>query len=146
MRALKMIDLPPVWLAAFLAASWTMARVWPMPGLRATGLAIAAFGLVLVIAAVLQLRLAHTTVMPRGTAKVLVTRGLFARVRNPIYLGDALILAGMSLYWGALAGLLLVAVFVVVINRRFIAPEEGALRAKFGQAFDDYCAGTRRWL
>lgn len=146
MRFLRMIDLPPVWLAAFLACSWTMARLWPMPGLRATGLAIAAFGLVLVVVAVLQMRVAQTTVMPRGAAQVLVTRGLFARVRNPIYLGDALILAGLSLYWGALAGLLLVAVFVVLINRRFIGPEEVALRGKFGQSFEDYCARTRRWL
>ncbi len=146
MHILRKIDLPPVWLVAFLAATWTIGKLWPMPGLRATGLAIAGFGLALILVAALQMWRARTTLIPRGQPNTLVSRGVFAMTRNPIYLGDALILVGMSLYWGALPGLVLALLFVLLISRRFIAGEEAALRQKFGQAFDDYCTRTRRWL
>ncbi|MCU7915721.1 MAG: hypothetical protein KZQ65_07395, partial [Candidatus Thiodiazotropha sp. (ex Gloverina cf. vestifex)] len=37
-------------------------------------------------------------------------------------------------------------VFVLVINRYNIVPEEQYLERRFGKAFSDYCAKTRRWL
>jgi len=36
--------------------------------------------------------------------------------------------------------------FVCYINRFQIAPEESALREKFGDAYAVYCARVRRWL
>ena len=146
MRLLTSIDYPPVWLAGFLGLSWAVGRLVPLPGLPVTGLIMTGIGLLLMVLAVAQMLLARTTFIPRREPGALVSRGIFALTRNPIYLGDALVLAGLSLYWQALAALPLVALFVWVINRRFIAGEETALRKKFGPAYDRYLSGTRRWL
>lgn len=146
MNLVRKIDVPPAWLVVFLVLSWSIGKVWPMPRLTATGLAMLGLGVVLVLAAAIQMWRERTTFIPRGQPRALVSSGIFAMSRNPIYLGDALILAGLSLYWGALPGLVLVAAFVALINRRFITGEETVLRRTFGQAFDDYCQRTRRWL
>jgi protein-S-isoprenylcysteine O-methyltransferase Ste14 len=104
-----------------------------------------AAGLVIFISALLQFRRHATTVMPRETPAAMIDSGIYRLSRNPIYLADALFLAGAALWWDA-ASLLLVPLFVLVITRRFILGEEAGLRAVFGAAFDRYAARTRRWL
>lgn len=146
MRLFRAIDYPPVWLAGFLAVSWAVGRVFPLPGLPVTGLVLAGVGLALMLAAAGQMVLARTTFVPRRVPGAMVSRGLFAMTRNPIYLGDALILAGMSLFWNGLLALPLVAVFAHVIRKRFIEGEETVLRQRFGPDFDAYCARVRRWI
>jgi protein-S-isoprenylcysteine O-methyltransferase Ste14 len=98
------------------------------------------------MAAVVQMYRAKTTIIPRHDASQLVTGGVFSLSRNPIYLGDALVLAGFALYWGAWPSLVLVPVFMWLISWRFIEGEEAKLRHAFGQAFHAYEKETRRWL
>jgi len=76
----------------------------------------------------------------------LVQSGIFSRTRNPIYLGDLLILAGITLYLDAVLALVLVPVLARVLERRFILPEEDRLRRKFRADFARYCQKTRRWI
>jgi hypothetical protein len=57
-----------------------------------------------------QMTLARTTVIPRRNPSALVTGGLFAWSRNPIYLADAIILTGAILWLDAVLALPLVAV------------------------------------
>ena len=92
------------------------------------------------------MRKRRTTIIPHRDADVLVTSGIFKRSRNPIYLGDALILLGLILRWDAPLALPLAPVFVWVIERRFIIPEENRLRSKFRQEFYRYTQKTRRWV
>jgi len=149
---MKWIDIPPVWLAAAIGLVWFMATydrlklsfgpVWPD---LAAGLLIGG-GLVLMILAVIEMRKWRTTVIPHREAGHLVTSGIFKRSRNPIYLGDALILAGVILRLDVPLALPLVPVFVWLIERRFIIPEEDRLRRKFRQAFHRYTQTTRRWI
>ena len=105
-------------------------------------------GISVMLAAAIQFRRARTTVDPRSpeAASALVTGGVFRFSRNPMYLGMALLLLGWGLFLGNLPGLLLVAGFVIWINRFQIAPEERALAARFGPAFARYCGETRRWI
>ena len=42
--------------------------------------------------------------------------------------------------------LIVVALFVVYMNRFQIKPEEQALESRFGHAFLEYKASVRRWL
>jgi protein-S-isoprenylcysteine O-methyltransferase Ste14 len=65
-----------------------------------------------------------TTIIPRRNPSALVTGGLFAWSRNPIYLADALILLGAILWLDAVLALPLVAGFVWLIQTRFIRDEE----------------------
>lgn len=125
------------------------ARYLPMidagqPG-RIAGTVLIVGGLFIFTAALLQFRRHRTTVMPRETPVAMIDSGIYRLSRNPIYLADALFLAGAALWWDA-ASLLLVPLFVMIITRRFILGEESGLRAVFGAAFDRYAAQTRRWL
>ena len=95
---------------------------------------------------VAQMLLARTTFIPRRDPTALVTRGVFALSRNPIYLADAMVLTGASLYWGALLALPLVPLFMVLITQRYIKDEEARLQAGFGPQFQAWAARVPRWF
>jgi len=148
-RLLRQWESPPTWLLLFLCLAALQARFLPLidagPIGRLAGTGLIVCGAVLFIAALLQFRRHHTTVMPRETPVAMIETGIYRLSRNPIYLADALILTGAVLWWDA-ASLLLVPVFVQVITHRFIKGEEAGLRDIFGAAYDRYAARTRRWL
>ena len=91
---------------------------------------------------------AKTTINPLKPSRAsrLVTGGVFRFSRNPIYLGDLLILAAVAVWLGHPANLALLPVFVGYIDRFQIRPEERALSALFGVEYAAYCARVRRWL
>ena len=103
-------------------------------------------GVILIALAVMEMRRHRTTIIPHLDADRLVQSGIFRRSRNPIYLGDTLIMAGLILWWDAPLALTLIPVFVWVIEKRFVIPEEDRLRRKFRAEFARYCEKTRRWL
>lgn len=103
-------------------------------------------GLLLLVLAAMEMRRKRTTIIPHREADALVDTGVFSRSRNPIYLGDALILTGAILWMDAVLALVLVPLFIWIIERRFILPEEQALRRKFHTGFAKYCQKTRRWI
>lgn len=147
------LKLPPLVLVALTAgAMWALpalARLPLPPAWRtALGVACAAAGLAVCLAGVLAFRQARTTVDPvhPGAASALVVRGIYRRTRNPMYLGFALALLGWALALGTLAALAPLPIFVAWLNRWQIAPEEAALRARFGADFDAYAARVPRWL
>jgi len=158
---MKWIDIPPVWLVGFIAVAyvigqqeWLLARpAFTLFGLdfgenrfgRGGALFIAA-GLVAMAAAVIEMGKHRTTVIPHREADALVQTGIFAFSRNPIYLGDVLVLFGCVLVFKAPVALLLVPLFGYIIRERFIIPEEDRLADKFGETFDAYCEMTRRWI
>lgn len=141
-------DLPPVWLAGFVALGWLAGLmlpplsmpVWPGALLLGAGLALAGW-------AALTMARAHTTIDPHGQPRALVTHGPFARSRNPIYLADLLMLVGLCLMLNAWpAALPLAWAFARIITTRFIAPEEQRLHTLFPAEFESYAARTRRWI
>ncbi len=146
---MQWVDLPPVWLVGFIGLAWLQSVFLPLGlGLPTApfGFALMGTGLVLMAVAVWQMYRHKTTIIPRWQPAALVTGGVFMLSRNPIYLGDALLLAGFVLYWDALPSLLLVPVFMWLISWRFIEGEEDKLRRAFGKAFQEYEKETRRWL
>jgi len=162
---MRWVDLPPVWLVGFVALAWGQSVLLPLSGGLPTapfGFALIGTGAALMGAAVVQMYRAKTTIIPRQEASQLVMGGVFSLSRNPVYLGDALVLAGFALSWvyladalvlagfalswGAWPSLVLVPVFMWLISWRFIEGEEEALRQSFGTAFQAYEKETRRWL
>jgi protein-S-isoprenylcysteine O-methyltransferase Ste14 len=63
-----------------------------------------------------------------------------------MYLGTFLVLLGLGVLLGNALSLLLSLVFVAYMNRFQIRPEERALRVRFGESYDNYARGVRRWL
>lgn len=149
---LKWIDMPPVWLGAFCALAWAQKTYLPM-GLGfgpvwadLMGGLLVGGGLVLMALAVYEFRRHRTTIIPHRDPAELITSGIFKRTRNPIYLGDSMILAGLILYWDAVLALPLIPIFVWVLEKRFIRPEELRLKDKFIAEFHRYTQQTDRWL
>lgn len=144
----KDIDFPPVWLAGFAAVGGVIGRLAPVatPANDTLGAILIVLGLVLMVVAAAQMLIARTTVIPRRDPDALVFGGVFRISRNPIYLADAIVLAGLYIAWDALVALPLVAVFVAIIQRRFILEEEARLSRRFGEEYLAYTARVRRWL
>lgn len=149
---MRRIDLPPVWLVGFAALAWVQARVLPM-GLSLNGAVtdllsgiLIGGGIILAIMAVVEFRRHCTTVLPHETPSAMVQSGIYKRSRNPIYLGDVLILAGLILRFDAVLSLVLLPIFVWLLERRFIIPEEDRLRRTFRADFARYERKTRRWI
>ena len=145
-QVMRSLDIPPVWLALALGVSWALSLLGSVLTFAGIGKILIALALLLMLAALAQMLLARTTFIPRRDPQALVVTGVFALSRNPIYLADAVLLTGLFLYWGALVALPLVAVFMQVLTRRFIVPEEARLRQKFGADFNAYKNRTRRWI
>ena len=103
-------------------------------------------GLVLIVLTALQFRKARTSIIPHKTPERMITNGLFARSRNPIYLGDALILTGVILRFDAVLSLALVPIFIWWIERHFIVPEENRMRRAFRAEYARYEQKVRRWV
>lgn len=142
-------DYPPIWLAGFVAGAWGLGRVLPAgPGwLVWPGRALVVLGLLLMAWAAVTMLAARTTVDPHGSPQALVTHGPFRLSRNPIYLGDLLILVGLSLSFGAwIAAPALGWLFARIVTTRFIAPEEARLAQAFPLQFAQFRARTRRWI
>jgi len=146
--------IPPPFVAAAFAlgmrgvASWTPGASVQFPGQALAVAALLAAGFGVIAISIIQFSRARTTVNPLNpaAASALVTSGIFRLTRNPMYLGMALILAALAVWFGNAVCVLLLAGFVAYINRFQIAPEERALRAHFGEAFDAYARKVRRWI
>lgn len=143
--------MPPIWLLLALALGWALDRFVPLwgpdwPALRATGQVLAACGIALIAWPVGQFLAARTGLVPFSEATTLVTGGLYRLTRNPMYLGMSLMLFGAGVMLGSLGALLPVPLFMAVIQKRFIEPEERQLEAAFGDDFRAYRARVRRWL
>ena len=149
-RALALIDLPPVWLLAAIALVLGLDRAVDLPlfgpaGQTVGGIA-AALGVALMGLAVVQMTLRRTTFIPRRDPQALVTGGVFALSRNPIYLGDALVLAGVILWHDTPLAAPVLPAFMLLIQHRFILDEERRLQTAFGPAFDAWKLRSGRWI
>ena len=153
MHALE-LKVPPVAVVLFMAAlMWLVARAVPVfeialpaRGFLAVGLAVT--GMVASLSGVVSFRRANTTVNPMkpDSSSSLVSSGVYALTRNPMYLGFLLVLAGWAVFLSNVLGLLLLPMFVFYMNRFQIEPEEKALAILFGPAFIAYQSRVRRWL
>ena len=105
-------------------------------------------GAVILFLALGLFRRAETTVDPRYPSRsdTIVTGGIYRVTRNPMYVGMALVLLAIAIATGDVLNLLVLAFFLWFITRFQIRPEEEALRAKFGEAYDSYTRRVRRWL
>jgi protein-S-isoprenylcysteine O-methyltransferase Ste14 len=130
-----------------LHAALPVARLIDPPWHR-LGLLPMLAGVAVAAAAFLRFQRAGTTVDPRDPSKAsrLVTDGVFAWSRNPMYLGLLLLLAGLAAMFGTIGPWLVPPLFVAAITLFQIKPEEQALEALFGKAYVDYCRRTSRWF
>ncbi|HEU6452225.1 MAG TPA: methyltransferase, partial [Gemmatimonadaceae bacterium] len=78
-------------------------------------------------------------------AEELVTRGFFNHSRNPLYVGNLLILLGLIIIWHSPVAYLVGIPFFLLGYVAIVAAEEAFLRRKFGAEYDAYAARVPRW-
>lgn len=144
---------PPLLLALLGAAMWAIAAYVPGFTLRhsatdAVAVLLALAGIAMNVLPKLAFSRAGTTVNPLRPARAtaLVTHGLHRVSRNPMYVGQVLLLAAWALYLGHAIAALCVPLQVAWLTRFQILPEERALEARFGAAWRAYRARVPRWL
>lgn len=144
---------PPAILVLTAIAMWFTSRysAWAlpaMPGQAVIAVIIAGGGLLVMVWAALCFRRARTTVNPMEPtrASALVETGPYRYSRNPMYLGDALLLTAWAVYLGTPVNVIWVAVFVLWLHKFQIPHEERALADSFGDAWHGYRTRVRRWL
>jgi protein-S-isoprenylcysteine O-methyltransferase Ste14 len=117
------------------------------PALAPVGDVLFAGGGLLVLAC-----LAVFVVRGRGTAapfdppRVFVPSGPYRYVRNPMYLGAGLLLAGLALIEGSPSVLLLSFVMFAAAHLFVVLVEEPGLEARFGETYRSYRRTVRRWI
>ncbi len=110
------------------------------------------FGALALGAALVAWCLGAFIVQGRGTPALfdsprrLVAAGPYRYVRNPMYIGGALLLLGFGLVQRSPSIVLFVAVWCLLFHLFVVLYEEAALRAKFGPDYEEYCRRTPRWI
>ena len=82
----------------------------------------------------------------RVYAEDLVTEGIFAHCRNPLYVGNILIVAGLGLMSNSLLFNVVATPLFILMYVAIVSAEEAFLRGKFGAAYDAYASDVNRWL
>ena len=75
----------------------------------------------------------------------LVSAGPYRWVRNPMYLGHLIFLAGLALALGSWIGAALLASHALWFHRR-VREDEERLAGLFGEPYREYCRRVRRWV
>ena len=144
---------PPVVMLVIAFAMWGARLVTPFftfhnPYRLHIAGSIALLGFLIEVAGLflfLQKKTSFDPTHPQSATR-LVTRGINRISRNPMYLGDLVILIGWAVYLSNPLALLCVPVFVIYINRFQIRPEEKMLTQLFGTEYTTYCSRVHRWL
>jgi len=79
-------------------------------------------------------------------AENLVTEGIFEHCRNPLYVGNILMLTGVGLISNSLIFMVIVVPAFCFIYQAIVLAEENYLRNKFGANYDLYCKRVNRWI
>jgi len=79
-------------------------------------------------------------------AEELVTTGIFNHCRNPLYVGNILMLLGVGVLSNSLLYVAVVMPLFLIIYQAIVLAEENFLRNKFGASFDQYCSRVNRWI
>ena len=92
------------------------------------------------------MRAADTTIRPDKPVSNLIQDGPFRYTRNPIYLSDAMIYAGIAVLRNSLWAIVLLPLAMFVIQREVMGREERYLDRTFGEEYLDYKRRVRRWI
>ena len=86
------------------------------------------------------------TPAPFDAPRNFVAVGPYRCVRNPMYIGALTVLVGFGLYEYSVSILLLCLVVFALVHLFVVVYEEPGLKARFGVAYSEYCAGVPRWI
>jgi protein-S-isoprenylcysteine O-methyltransferase Ste14 len=128
-----------------LLPAYVLTVLLPLPERIAIGSVVMAAGFALALPAILAFRRAGTHVEPWKSSSALVTDGIFRWLRNPMYVGATLLLAGFAVLLASDWTLVMTVGFALVVHFGVVKREERYLEAKFGSAYRGYKAQVPRY-
>lgn len=124
-------------------APFGLADDWPIDLL---GVAVVVAGQALRFAVIGYAYIKRGGLDRRVYADKLVIEGFFAHSRNPLYLGNLIVLCGLFLIHSSVWVYTIGIPFFLLAYVAIVAAEEDYLRRKFGADYERYCAEVPRWL
>ncbi len=145
------IPWPPLLFAGASAVALVLHGLAPVPfpegtTLRLLGAVMAVLAVVIDLLAFAAFRRHQTTILPHRGADHLITTGIYGWSRNPIYLGNLLLVAGLGLFFGIWALVVAAPVALLLTWKLAVEREEQHLASRFGAAWDSYARTTHRWF
>src|SRR4249920_2334112 len=135
---------PPALVIVIAVFMWLLSRATPslhfdVPWRNGLAVVLVSTGFITGILGVATFRKAKTTVNPtKPHASSLVTSGIYAISRNPMYLGGLIMLLGWAVFLSNALAFVFLPIYVLYIDRFQIAPEERALALLFGETYVAY--------
>jgi protein-S-isoprenylcysteine O-methyltransferase Ste14 len=145
---------PPLLFLATLLLGFVLDHLLPVPASAigaahwtgAVGGFLILIGIAVFAAGIRSFFSADTPVQGTKPTRTLVTTGIYARSRNPIYVGMFLVYAGIGLVARSPWVLILTLPIAITMRYLVVAREEAYLNRLFGDAYRQYKARVRRWL
>ncbi len=79
-------------------------------------------------------------------ADALNTTGIYAIVRNPLYIGNFFMFTGIVIVFSNVFAVFVFALFLILQYYFIILSEENFLKKKYGESYESYCRQVRRIL
>jgi protein-S-isoprenylcysteine O-methyltransferase Ste14 len=144
---------PPVLLLATIALGVILGQFFPLGFLtKLPGIPRLVIGAVLLVgglSVVANVRrvfnASGTSIRPDQPTTALVTTGLFAHARNPVYLSGTIALIGVALLLASDWILLLTVPMLLILHYGEVLREERYLERKFGEPYRSYTARVPRY-
>lgn len=128
-------------------------KVWPdslqlpqLPFANGVGIGVIVTGLLVWFSAYGAMFRAGTNIDPTRPSTTLVSFGVYAFSRNPIYLGMCLVWTGIGLRKNSLPILVSAALLGALLHFGVVLKEEAYLQQKFGEDYLRYSKAVRRWF
>jgi protein-S-isoprenylcysteine O-methyltransferase Ste14 len=132
--------------ARFLSWSGIVAPATTGP-LQIAGIITVTIGTVIALWCVLTfVFIGKGTPAPFDPPRKLVIRGPYHFVRNPMYIGAGMTLAGAALYYQSLSIFIYTSVFFLITHLFVVLYEEPTLRRTFRDEYEAYVGRVSRWL
>lgn len=142
--------IPLATLAIACMLQWAAPLGWiaslDLPLRVGAGLLVVFAGLVMISAGRRALLKSGTNVNPSQPTTTLVTDGVFARTRNPLYVGGSVALCGIALVFALDWLPVLIVPSFVVLHFAVVTREELYLEQKFGDVYRRYKARVPRYF
>lgn len=142
---------PPLIYLGGLALAFALDWLWPIAVLPTTlqyavGIPLIVLGFSVVALAFAQFRRVGTHIEPYKPTTAVVTDGLYAWSRNPIYVAMTGVTVGIAVAADNVWVLVMLLPTLAVMRTGVIAREERYLEGKFGDDYRRYMASVRRWI
>ena len=129
----------------WLFPAYLLAVLLPFALRMVLGIALIGAGLALIISANLRFRNAGTNPEPWKPSTTIVGGGVYAYLRNPMYVGGDFALLGLALVLASDWMVVMTVLMALVLHYGVVLREERYLAAKFGDAYARYKEGVPRY-